>query len=165
MGGFFSAVPEICSNSINAEYAGFVGIKGSVVSYWNYIPQDGTFRFERDDSEVSLILTKNIEGTWKDERMSTSRNPYYFIITDQGEDHFTIEYTYEDIKDTVYISTENLSDFEESYERLAFSKKASLEYKVDIEIYESGAGQYTLQYRTNFAGHNYNYNTWAYITN
>lgn len=99
----------IYEGTIDAEYEGFVGVKGSIVSYWTYDAVNDTFEFDEDESDVYLTLTHNIEGKWKDERMSGDGvyfDNYYFIITNQTEDSFTIEYTYNDLKDTVSISTD-----------------------------------------------------------
>lgn len=107
------------AGSINAEYKSFAEINGNIVSYWNYSPEDGTFLFDRDDGEISLSLTKNIEGTWEDERdIGFLGTRYPIIITDQDKDRFTIEYGY--LKDTVCLIPQSLSEFEESQSLIFF---------------------------------------------
>ncbi|MGN1165630.1 MAG: hypothetical protein ACI4S2_04285 [Lachnospiraceae bacterium] len=154
----------IYEGTINTEYDGFVGIEGSVVSYWSYDVLNDTFKFDTDESDLQLTLVRNIEGKWTDQRMSTGYielgGMYHFIITDQGEDQFTIEYTYDDLKETVYL----VSDFDTFKETGALIfENNNPEYQTQVELYGSEDDGYVLQYRSDYNDTNFDYNKWAYI--
>lgn len=151
----------IYEGTIDTEYAGFAGIEGNVTSYWSYDVLDDTFRFDGDDSDLQLTLTRNIEGEWKDERMSTDYfGMYYFIITDQGKDYFTIEYTYDNSKESVYL-TSDFDSFEETG-KLVFENN-NPEYRIQVELYGSEEDGYALIYRSDYNDTNFQFNKWAYI--
>lgn len=145
--------------TINSIFSDFVGIEGDIVSIWEYNFQNDTFEFKRDNSSVKLTLLHDIEGTWLDERMSGSFGNYYFIITDQWPDHFTIEYTFEDYSETVYLVSD-LSDFIEN-KCLVFENNTS-DHRTTVTLSTRSDG-YILHYQSNYDNSNYDLSMWAYI--
>lgn len=149
----------ICKGSINTEYDGYVGISGDVESYWIYNPISGAFDFLVDNTNVSLALTHDIEGSWKDERMSGSLGTYYFIISNQEKNCFTITYTRNDCTDTLYLAS-SIEEFKETEQLIFMNSNSS--HKTKAYIYKTNDG-YTLQYYSDYGNTNFNFNMWAYI--
>lgn len=146
--------------NIDMVYNGFVHMEGEVTSYWTYNSQTDTFAFSRDDCDISISLAKDIEGTWKNERMSGYFGSYYFIVSEQGAGEFMLEDTYEDTVATLYLETD-FAAFRKT-EMLKFVN-TSLDYDVKAELYMRDDGSAVLQYYSNYGGSNFSYNHWAYI--
>ena len=137
--------------TVNSEYEDFIGINGNIVSYWNYSPEEGNFLFDKDDTEIVFSLTKNMEGTWKDLNPNHSWTSSYYVITDQEGDHFTLEVTKENIKGTVYILPQSLSEFEESHSLIFVSDELS-ETEMRLEISKNYDSNYRIWYHTSRNG-------------